>query len=151
MKRALFFVGMTFIFLIGSNYGASCLDANKTYNCGKLIVKISNIDPPQGVIRLGLYNSRDSYEKRKSFEGACITVQHTSVTTTFECLPPGFYAIMFYHDKNNNNKFDRFLGIPTERYGFSNNIRPIFKAPDFDKVKFFIGKGDIVKQDLIAQ
>ena len=140
------------IILIFTPFIKNCLAAQNTLqNCGRLIVKISNLKPSTGVVRLGLYNSRTSYEKRKSFDGATKTVQSKSVTITFKCLPPGFYAIMFYHDKNNNGKFDRFFGIPIEKYGFSNNVRPIFKAPDFDKVKFYIGKGTIIVQELIAQ
>jgi uncharacterized protein (DUF2141 family) len=42
----------------------------------------------------------------------------------------GSYAVAAYHDENNNNKLDKsFVGIPNEKYGFSNNVRGIFGPP----------------------
>jgi uncharacterized protein (DUF2141 family) len=39
-------------------------------------------------------------------------------------LDPGQYAIILFHDENGNGKLDRnALGVPTEPYGFSNNVR----------------------------
>ena len=31
------------------------------------------------------------------------------------------------------------LGVPKERYGFSNNVRPILTAPRWEKAKFPVG------------
>jgi uncharacterized protein (DUF2141 family) len=45
-------------------------------------------------------------------------------------LKPGSYAIAAFHDENNNKKIDKaFTGIPTEKYGFSNNVRGMFGPP----------------------
>lgn len=44
-----------------------------------------------------------------------------------------------YHDENGNGKLDRAVsGMPTEPYGFSNNIQGIFGAPEWEVVKFTI-------------
>ena len=32
-----------------------------------------------------------------------------------------------------------FLGRPKEGYGFSNNVKPRFKAPGFEEAKFPLG------------
>ncbi|MGB0978565.1 MAG: DUF2141 domain-containing protein [Croceimicrobium sp.] len=46
-------------------------------------------------------------------------------------LKPGKYALAIFHDANNNDELDKaFSGIPTEKYGFSNNARGIFGPPD---------------------
>ena len=40
-------------------------------------------------------------------------------------------------DLNNNDKLDKnFIGIPTEPYAFSNNVRPALRPPNFDECKF---------------
>ena len=44
---------------------------------------------------------------------------------TIKNLKQSNYAIAIFHDKNSNNKFDKFLSIPNEKYGFSNNA-PVF-------------------------
>jgi uncharacterized protein (DUF2141 family) len=55
----------------------------------------------------------------------------------FSGLPAGDYAVTIFHDENGNGKFDmNWMGMPLEGYGFSNNIKPRFKAPDFDECKF---------------
>ncbi len=47
-------------------------------------------------------------------------------------MPYGRYSIKAFHDENNNSKLDtNFLGMPTERYGFSNNARGRFGPPSF--------------------
>ena len=56
-------------------------------------------------------------------------------------LPPGEYGIAVYHDLNANNVMDkRFLVIPSEAYGFSNNARGPFGLgrPGFEKAKFTV-------------
>jgi len=61
---------------------------------------------------------------------------HIPVTegTVYSCMPltePGQYAIGFYHDKNDNRKFDKgFLRMPKERFGMSNNPKYGRRQPD---------------------
>ena len=52
-------------------------------------------------------------------------------------VPAGDYAVTVFHDENGNGKFDmNWMGMPLEGYGFSNNIKPRFKAPSFDECQF---------------
>jgi hypothetical protein len=42
----------------------------------------------------------------------------------FSNVQPGRYAAIAFHDENGNGKPDKnFLGVPTEPYGFSNNVQ----------------------------
>jgi uncharacterized protein (DUF2141 family) len=53
----------------------------------------------------------------------------------------GEYSVAVIHDENNNGKLDtNIFGIPTEAYGFSNNIRPKFRAANWDETKFLMNK-----------
>tara|TARA_R110002050_G_scaffold80106_3_gene171445 strand:+ start:16483 stop:16791 length:309 start_codon:yes stop_codon:yes gene_type:complete len=48
-------------------------------------------------------------------------------------LKPGAYAVAAFHDENSNDKIDKaFTGIPTEKYGFSNNVRGMIGPPDLE-------------------
>ena len=45
------------------------------------------------------------------------------------------------HISNNNQKLDyNFLGVPTEQFGFSNNVMGLFGSPSFDQASFRIDK-----------
>ena len=92
---------------------------------------------------MALYGSRRAYENRsRPVCSTAVAVTSGNATIRFTGLPAGWYAIMFYHDTNNNEKFDRILGIPREQFGFSNNALPgLGGPPSFDKTKFFVPKG----------
>jgi len=55
---------------------------------------------------------------------------------------PGVYAIKTFQDENSDGEmnFDWF-GIPTERFGFSNDAKPTFQQPSFDSAKFILQPG----------
>jgi uncharacterized protein (DUF2141 family) len=57
----------------------------------------------------------------------------------FRDVPEGTYAVVAFQDENGNGKVDRnFLGIPTEKIGFSNNPS-LWGAPRFSDSKFVLG------------
>ena len=56
----------------------------------------------------------------------------------FQDIPAGAYAIKAYHDENGNGRLDTLLGIPTEKYAFSNKLRGRFGVPPFEKAKFSV-------------
>ncbi len=61
-------------------------------------------------------------------------------------LPPGRYAVAAYVDNNRNGRQDKnFLGMPQERYGFSNDARGSFGPPDFAAAAFDIGENAVSK------
>jgi uncharacterized protein (DUF2141 family) len=47
---------------------------------------------------------------------------------TFGDVPPGLYAVSVVHDENDNGRLDfNAVGMPMEKYGFSNN--PVLMGP----------------------
>ena len=61
----------------------------------------------------------------------------------FSNLAPGRYAAIAFHDENGNGKLDKnFLGVPTEPYGFSNNVQGFLGPPTFDAAALDIGDGN---------
>jgi len=39
-------------------------------------------------------------------------------------------------DENMDGKMNSFLGIPSEAFGFSNNVKGLFGPPSFEKASF---------------
>jgi uncharacterized protein (DUF2141 family) len=55
-------------------------------------------------------------------------------------LPAGQYALLVFHDRDNDGQLARnFLGLPKEPSGLSNNARPRFGPPRFKAAVFTVG------------
>lgn len=101
----------------------------------------------QGTVQIGLFNnSSDFPKKNREFITLALIVDSTFLVHTLPGLPYGDYSIAIYHDINDDGKCNRnWIGIPTEPYGFSNNVRVRFSAPSFEKTKFSLqGNTEIV-------
>jgi len=60
----------------------------------------------------------------------------------FAGVAPGTYAVMVFHDENNNGKLDQASnGMPLEGYGFSRNARGHWGPPSFEAARFDIKPG----------
>jgi uncharacterized protein (DUF2141 family) len=72
-----------------------------------------------------------------------VKVESETVTVTLENVPSGEYAVSLFHDENGNKKLDKGLfGIPTEKYGVSNNAKGKYGPPSYDDCKF------VIKEDM---
>lgn len=89
---------------------------------GQLKVNLTILDAPEeeGKIYISLFNSESSYNNRQVFRSFTVTPQSDSSTITMD-LPVGEYLFSVYQDSNHNNKLDyNLIGIPKEKFGFSN-------------------------------
>ncbi len=103
-----------------------------------LTVVVDGGSSDAGKIWVALFNSSESYPD-KSFLGKSGTVKNGKTTIVFENLPAGTYAASCFHDANNNKTLDKnSLGIPKEKYGFSNNPNSKFGPPSYSKAAFKI-------------
>jgi uncharacterized protein (DUF2141 family) len=74
-------------------------------------------------------------------EGGSVWVAPTDgvAVCRFENVAPGVYAVASSHDLNGNRLTDtNLLGMPTERWGVFNNVRPFLRAPTFDEARFTV-------------
>ncbi|NDB34326.1 MAG: DUF2141 domain-containing protein [Flavobacteriia bacterium] len=103
-------------------------------------VCITGFSNSKGTAHVALYNkSTDFPDYGKQMEGKVVSIKDNKCEVWFKNLKQGSYALAVYHDENNNNKLDKNLfGAPTESYGFSNNVRPMFSAPTFDECKYYL-------------
>jgi UDP:flavonoid glycosyltransferase YjiC (YdhE family)/uncharacterized protein (DUF2141 family) len=66
-------------------------------------------------------------------------------TCVFADVETGMYAIVAFHDENDNGDIDKnFLGIPTEDWCTSRNAKAIFGPPSFGDAKF-LSRGSIIR------
>jgi uncharacterized protein (DUF2141 family) len=118
---------------------------------GDITVVITNLRNTDGEILISLYDKAEGFPKDRSaiIRAASVLPDPSGqVTTVFEDLPYGDYAIAVLHDEDNSRgmSFGRFH-LPKEGYCFSNNVKVRFKAPKFKKTKFTLD-GDGVTQTL---
>ncbi len=112
-------------------------------SCGKnrleLRVDVDNVEKGEGSIVADVHdNIKENFLKGDKVI-LRVRAKATKGRTSF-CIPmreAGDYAVAFYHDKNDNMKFDKgFLGIPKEHFGMSNNPKFGLKSPDFEDAVF---------------
>jgi uncharacterized protein (DUF2141 family) len=105
---------------------------------GDLVIRITGIESRRGEIQYALYDSAKNFPTRTGrIKKGGVPASPAGSTIAIKGLAPGYYAVAVFHDENLNNKFDQgVFGIPLENYGFSNDARGFFSAPDFDDAKF---------------
>jgi len=60
-----------------------------------------------------------------------------SMTLCVAAPTVGKYAVVVYHDENDNHKFDRnWIGLPTEGFGVSNGPTLFLAPPSFEESAF---------------
>ena len=110
-------------------------------------VVVTALASTQSVVKLNFYNASDAFLKdgRQAMRMIVRPGGKNSITVPVE-LPPGEWAVALTQDTNDNDQLDKnFLGIPTEPYAFSNNVRPRFAPPKFEECKFLVsGPGLVV-------
>ena len=115
-----------------------------------LTVKITGIEKLVGKMHVGIYNKADGFPiEGKELKHVIIDVTAKTLTCTFT-VPAGYYAIAMYQDENLDGKINKnFLGIPQEKFGFSNNIVPKLSEPSFDETKINLTKNMTIEVKLI--
>jgi uncharacterized protein (DUF2141 family) len=110
-------------------------------------VVITNLASTHSVVWINFYNAPEKFlkEGQHALHLAVKPDGKTELTLPV-ALAPGEWAVALTQDTNDNAKFDKnLLGIPTEPYAFSNNIRPRVSAPTFQECKFMVsGPGQVV-------
>ncbi|RPD49713.1 DUF2141 domain-containing protein [Hymenobacter sediminis] len=110
-------------------------------------VVVSALASTSSCVKLYFYNAREKFLTKGGYAFMKVVKpsgQH-QVSLPVE-LAPGEWAVAITQDTNNNDKLDKnLMGIPTEPFAFSNNVRPRLSPPDFNDCKFTVnGAGKVV-------
>jgi len=116
-------------------------------SCPGIHVKILDIKNSIGTVDCALFDSPEGYPGdvlRSARHVIVLKIRETQATCDFEGIPPGRYALAVIHDQNMNGKLDtNILGIPTEGYGFSNDVKAFLRAPSFSAANFQYSGGSL--------
>ena len=106
-----------------------------------ITAEVINVSSDTGKVGFALYDKASFMLKPIQAVNAKIAEGKSIVT--FENVPFGEYAIICYHDKNDNDKMDFSAnGMPIEDYGASNNVMT-FGPPTFEGAKFAVSEKNV--------
>ncbi|MDV7187398.1 DUF2141 domain-containing protein [Lutibacter sp. TH_r2] len=98
-------------------------------------VSVTNALSDKGIIYFSLH-TKETFRKAKAMYSESSKIENGKAEVTFKNVPEGEYAIICFHDENENNKMDFELnGMPKESYGTSNNPMS-YGPPQFEPSKF---------------
>ena len=97
-----------------------------------LEMEINNLQSNNGPLYIRILDENEN----PVIVGTSPVINYTA-RISFDSISPGKYAIQFFHDENENQKMDfSLIGIPKEKFGSSNNVKPILGPPKFEKMLF---------------
>jgi len=103
-----------------------------------LVVRVSGVGSASGQVGCALFAGTEGFPMNTA---AARVAMHPAdpkgVVCRFPGVAPGTYAVAAFHDLNGNGRTDTsFVGMPTEPWGVSRNIRHTMRAPSFDEAAF---------------
>ena len=109
-------------------------------SCHNIHVKILNIKNSTGNVACALFESTVGFPDEYLHFATnimVIKIRDNQTHCDFKDIAPGTYALAVVHDENMNGKLDtKWLGIPTEGYGFSRDAKALLGAPSFSSASF---------------
>lgn len=101
-------------------------------------VTVDGVTQAKGSMLIGLYNDATDFRVKELPQSPKIAITSPGkITTVIKNVPPGVYAIAAVWDLNDNGILDTKgrLKMPQEPFGFSNNAKPRFGPPSFEKCR----------------
>jgi uncharacterized protein (DUF2141 family) len=121
----------------------------QSQDLGDINVVITELRNAEGEVLISLYNKAEGFPRDRSTIVRSVAVEPDDsgqLTTVFEGLPHGEYAIACLHDEDSSlgMTFGK-LHLPKEGYCFSNNLKVRFRAPKFKKAKFTLDADSVTQ------
>lgn len=102
---------------------------------------VVNVTSDNGKVSFALYD-KDTFMKMP-LQSKEATIVDGKSSVVFEDVASGEYAVLCFHDKNENGKMDfQESGMPAEDYGASNNVMS-FGPPKYSDAKFTVADKDL--------
>ena len=97
-----------------------------------LTIKINGLPEDKGSVMLELLD-----QDRNTLERVVGQIQNQQSTIIIDSLSSGTYAFRYFHDIDGDGELNtNWVGMPTEPYGFSNNVVGSFGPPTFERWLF---------------
>jgi len=111
-------------------------DASVHTGEGRVKARVQNIRNNTGSVYFAIYDSQENFNDRIAYDSRQAAVTDNCVEVVFEDLLPSTYAIVCFHDTNNNGRMDfDESGMSLEDYGTSAQNRP-FGPPLYKDAQF---------------
>lgn len=107
-----------------------------------LRVTIQETESDRGKILVLVFDQEEGFPDQVEMAVRKFAIAPTNGKAQIELsdLPPGKYAFTVLHDEDDNEVMNTsLLGLPTEKYGFSNNPKIYFSPPSFEKAAVTFG------------
>jgi|TARA_B110000908_G_scaffold1359_1_gene1722 uncharacterized protein (DUF2141 family) len=106
-----------------------------------ITITMEGISSDKGTVKFALYDETNF--RLQPLQSATGKIIDGKTTIVFEDVAPGTYAIVCFHDKNDNNKMDfQPNGMPLENFGASNNSMS-YGPPEYEDAKFVVANKNV--------
>lgn len=104
-----------------------------------LTVTIEGAGPNSGQIFFSLFDSKETWMEAPAVRQTAPVDENGRCVFITPGLPAGEYAASVFYDENMNGELDTgFLGIPKEKFGFSNNAKARMGPASYKDAKFLL-------------
>lgn len=132
---------VTIVLLFSISVVAQTTSENKL-NGQTIKVSVNNALSDKGIIHFAVH-SKETFMKAEAVYRKSSKIKNGEAIVSFEDVPKGEYAVICFHDENENGQMDFELnGMPKENYGTSNNPMS-FGPPQFEPSKFEVKNEDL--------
>ncbi|MEN2281059.1 DUF2141 domain-containing protein [Algoriphagus sp. SE2] len=93
----------------------------------------------EGMIQVLLFDNKEGFPSNpeKALKSISLPIKNKKAEIILKGIKPGKYAISVFHDDDKDGKIKtNAIGIPIDKYGFSNNPTLLFGPPSFSKASF---------------
>ncbi len=120
--------------------------AGRAAHAGAVEVHVTNVADARGTVRAEIC-SPGEWLKDGCAHKSLAPASPGVTTLTLRDVGPGTWAVVVFHDRNNDGEVDRnLLGIPTEGIGFSRNPALGLHGPSFEAAAFTIdARGGVIE------
>jgi len=135
MRSWIIFAVIAILAVVPMAAQAQAASSAPTYTLTVVVEGVNNLGGNVGIL---VFNSPKGWAEDRTAALKDISVPTHEGTNTIQVpgLPAGEYAVSLVHDVNVNHKLDKFLGVPKEQFGLSNNPHVVLKAPPYSSCTF---------------
>ena len=115
-------------------------------NAAEVRVEVTGLENDTGLIGCALHRSETTFPlDPDDVPNVWVSAADRTAVCVFEGVLAGTYAVAVSHDLNGNRQTDtNLIGLPTEAWGVSNNVRPMTRAPRFKEAAFEVTTSPVV-------
>ena len=127
-------IKLSFLLLFCSGlYVSSKDDSIQKKDCN-ITLDISNIRNTDGIMHFFVFSYKNQYPDNpwQHYSLDKSQVVNNRMLVNLKGLEQGKYAFSLLDDENANEDLDFFFGLPTEGYGFSNDVKPFLSMPEYE-------------------